>query len=1081
VSTLSPADNAVAVAAAANLVIVFSESMQKGTGNIVLKAGAATVQTIPVTDASVTVSGATVTINPSADFTSGAAINVEIAAGALEDLSGNDYAGIAGATTWNFTVLDVTAPTLTSLLPADNAINVGSDANLIIVLSEAVQKGTGNIIIKESGITTQTIPVTDAAVSVSGSTVTINPGDFTTGAAVNVELTAGVIKDLANNNYAGITTAVAWNFTVATVPVPAITSVAPGAATIGSQVVITGTNFSGTPSNNSVMFNGSSATVISSSSTTITVTVPDGATTGSITVTVAGMTGTSPSAFVVTPAISGFTPGNGVIGTAVTINGTGFDPVPANNQVMFNGVAATVNASTLTSISTNVPAGATTGKIAVTVGGETATSVTDFTVSTPTTPSVSGFLPTSGTPGTQITISGSNFSAVPANNLVKFNNVTATVTASSATSITTTVPAGATSGAITVTVGGETGTSGASFTVTLPSPFITGFTPDNGVTATSVTINGGNFSATSTGNTVRFNGTLATINGTPTTTSLVAIVPAEATTGKITIETIGGTATSTNDFIVTTSEPVAITSQSFPTSYNKGATLTVSITVSDASRVTNVNLKRKGISEAASALKTDLLTAAGNTYQKQIAATDLNDPIGITYYFEVNAQGQEEIESSTGNAYITFPSTSTDQILPDLTFGDEVINYSIIAVPLNLTNKNVANVFSALGNYDKTKWRLFDFANGDNREFPGFQTIDPGKGYWLIVRESKVINPGAGVTVQVDDNNPFEITLVPGWNLIGNPYNFRVSWTDILQANNNMAGVDPQLQLFSNGDLNDGVTLDRFRGGFAFNNGTSNVKVRVPPTRNTALGGRTSATKTDLTSGDWEVRLTLTDGVLSNHIGGIGMNPNATVEGKDQFDVVRLPFPDGLSLFDITIDHPELKTQFTRDVVPPRDEFIWEMNVHNLSQGTVKMTWPIIATDERRLVLFDPATLVATEMTDANEYVLSSATTKLFALFGGEKFVEENLNALAPMAGAPFPNPSHQKLSIPFRVDGIDVEQVTIQAYNSSGTLVRTLTDGYYEHGAHSVSWQHEETAGLYLVKVSVGAKKERIFKVIIK
>lgn len=82
------------------------------------------------------------------------------------------------------------------------------------------------------------------------------------------------------------------------------------------------------------------------------------------------------------PIITSFTPTSGPIGTTVTINGTGFATTPANNLLLFNGTTATVTVSTTTSITTTVPAAATTGKITVTVGCNTATSVADFTVGT---------------------------------------------------------------------------------------------------------------------------------------------------------------------------------------------------------------------------------------------------------------------------------------------------------------------------------------------------------------------------------------------------------------------------------------------------------------------------------------------------------------------------------------------------------------------------------------------------------------------------------------------------------------------------------------------------------------------------
>jgi gliding motility-associated-like protein len=84
-------------------------------------------------------------------------------------------------------------------------------------------------------------------------------------------------------------------------------------------------------------------------------------------------------------------------------------------------------------------------------------------------PSITSFSPTSGIAGTSVTISGSNFSTTPANNIVTFNGKTATVTSSTATSISMTVPAGATSGIVRVNVGGLIATSSTDFNITAPN------------------------------------------------------------------------------------------------------------------------------------------------------------------------------------------------------------------------------------------------------------------------------------------------------------------------------------------------------------------------------------------------------------------------------------------------------------------------------------------------------------------------------------------------------------------------------------------------------------------------------------
>jgi hypothetical protein len=83
------------------------------------------------------------------------------------------------------------------------------------------------------------------------------------------------------------------------------------------------------------------------------------------------------------PTITSFTPTEGPVGTSVTITGTNFDPVPANNTVKFNGVTATVTAATAASLTATVPTGATTGPITVTTAAGTATSTDPFTILAP--------------------------------------------------------------------------------------------------------------------------------------------------------------------------------------------------------------------------------------------------------------------------------------------------------------------------------------------------------------------------------------------------------------------------------------------------------------------------------------------------------------------------------------------------------------------------------------------------------------------------------------------------------------------------------------------------------------------------
>jgi hypothetical protein len=83
-------------------------------------------------------------------------------------------------------------------------------------------------------------------------------------------------------------------------------------------------------------------------------------------------------------------------------------------------------------------------------------------------PTISSFSPASGPVGTSVTITGTNFNTIPANNIVFFGAVRANVSSATTTSLTVTVPAGTTYQPITVTVSGLTGYSSRPFVVTFP-------------------------------------------------------------------------------------------------------------------------------------------------------------------------------------------------------------------------------------------------------------------------------------------------------------------------------------------------------------------------------------------------------------------------------------------------------------------------------------------------------------------------------------------------------------------------------------------------------------------------------------
>lgn len=126
---------------------------------------------------------------------------------------------------------------------------------------------------------------------------------------------------------------------------------------------------------------------------------------------------------------------------------------------------------------------------------------------------------------------------------VSFGGTSATFTVSSSTYLTAKVPAGARTGAVTVTTPGGKLTSSQSFRVT---PQITSFTPTSGPVGTSVEIKGVSLTQTTR---VQFGSESASFK-VNSDTLVTATVPAGAKTGEITITTAGGSATSKGVFTV---------------------------------------------------------------------------------------------------------------------------------------------------------------------------------------------------------------------------------------------------------------------------------------------------------------------------------------------------------------------------------------------------------------------------------------------------------------------------------------------------------------------------------------------------
>jgi hypothetical protein len=227
------------------------------------------------------------------------------------------------------------------------------------------------------------------------------------------------------------------------------------------------------------------------------------------------------------PVITNFTPTSALVGTTVTITGTGFTGA---TSVKFGGTAASsfnvVNATTIQAIVAN---GAT-GDVSVTTAAGTATKAGFVFVAAPT---ITNFTPTTAASGATVTITGTGFTGATA---VNFGGTAASsFNVINATSIQAVIGTGATGDVSVITPAGTATTAGFVFVV---PPTITQFTPTAAKSGETVTILGTNFTNASA---VRFGGVNA-MSFTIQNDNLITAVVAGGASGDILVVTPNGNA-----------------------------------------------------------------------------------------------------------------------------------------------------------------------------------------------------------------------------------------------------------------------------------------------------------------------------------------------------------------------------------------------------------------------------------------------------------------------------------------------------------------------------------------------------------
>jgi hypothetical protein len=433
--------------------------------------------------------------------------------------SGFDPSPINDAVTLSSGTATVLKATATALTISFSGVSVGA--------LEASVADDGLVSLStQIGFVLPAITKSTASIGNNATSLTINGFGFDTTAGNDVLTLNGVIVPVntATNNQLIVTSLPTLAFGSITAAV-VVDSVSNGAAvqvaTVASAItfnaaeiqantsslIIQGVGFSSTKTDDVVKFlDGTKGTVSQASPTQLNITGITGLVGGNLlaTVTVSGTTSASTEVATVQPLVTS-SAANLPANQTLVIHGVGFSATASDNQVAFSdGATGTVTSATATTLTVTGLSGFIAGSVNViaTTGGVASTSTPIATV----TPVITKSTASLGVDATTLTINGFGFDPNPANDVLTLGGVTVSVDSATPTQLTVTSLPTLTAGSLTASVVVEGQSSGTPVQVQTVTAAITSNPAEVLATATTLTIQGAGFSATSADDIVKFTG-----------------------------------------------------------------------------------------------------------------------------------------------------------------------------------------------------------------------------------------------------------------------------------------------------------------------------------------------------------------------------------------------------------------------------------------------------------------------------------------------------------------------------------------------------------------------------------------------
>ena len=421
---------------------------------------------------------------------------------------------------------------------------------------------------------------------------------------------------------------------------------------------------------------------------------------------------------------------------------------------------------------------------------------------------------------------------------------------------------------------------------------------------------------------------------------------------------------------------------------------------------------------------------------------------------------------------VTVPNTSITA--KKTTGGSEFTSYKLFSLPFDFGTVLANNIFSGAGEFKKG-WRLRYLAGTNTFADAETQSLEVNKAYFLITRNDYSILPsGSGKTSRLNYYDYVGVPVKAGWNLIGNPFSFRVATTKLRVINPVTYDLSKMPDAYEYDGKSGWVKADYLNAweGLAV---YSDFDTKLQFWLGYENIGKISEKYTNKNL-NWVSKIIVSNGDTQDEENYFGMQDKA-LEGKDNLDAPEPPvIEDGVTAY---FPHPEWKAavnNFSEDIRPVNvSGGEWPVVIKSGSSKPITISFSGLENIpvQNKKYLFDDVSKLIYDLSTTSSITIPGfiGEKNYKILIGDNSFVKEKSNVdLVPSKIAlsqNYPNPFNPTTSIRFSLTEDSYAKIIL--YDTYGRQVKTITSGNYKAGYHDVIVNASDlSSGVYYYKLDV-------------